>query len=47
MGLAAMTADNTDPVDARVLTLADIEKIAETEGAEAADAALQRMKARA
>jgi hypothetical protein len=44
MGLAAMTADNTDPVDARVLTLADIEKIAGTEGAEAADAALQRMK---
>jgi hypothetical protein len=38
-----MTADKKDPVEPRALTPADIMRIAETEGAQAADAALQRI----
>ena len=38
-----MTADKKDPVERRALTPADIMRIAETEGAQAADAALQRI----
>ena len=39
-----MTVPSDDPLEARALTLADIQRIYETEGAEAADAALQRMR---
>ena len=39
-----MTIDNNSAFQAQPLTLADIEKIYETEGAEAADAALCRMR---
>ncbi len=39
-----MTINNESKLEAQALTLADIERINETEGAEAADAALQRMK---
>jgi hypothetical protein len=46
-GLAAMTVPSDNPVEAQALTFADIikitDRIAETEGAQAADAALQRM----
>jgi hypothetical protein len=44
MGLVAMTAGNKDPVEAQALTPADIMRIAETEGPQAADAALQRLR---
>jgi hypothetical protein len=42
MELAAMTADNDDPVEPQALTLAEIMKLGETDP-KAADAALQRM----